>query len=221
MSPLRALILDYGDVLCQPQLPECIRRMAEVASVPVPTFTDAYWAYRDPYHVDWTAERYWRAVLEHARSPLGEGARREAFPMLSSLDATSWTAYRESTWNIAARFKDGGGRTAMLSNGVPEVMARVRQERSLERCFDVVVVSCEVGCAKPDPAIYQLTLRRLQVEPQAALFVDDRTENLDAARAIGLQTFHFTGESEAALRERLASRGTNGIPLKPPPPARR
>jgi putative hydrolase of the HAD superfamily len=205
MSPLRALILDYGDVLCQAQLPDCIRRMAEVASVPVPAFTAAYWAYRDPYHVDWNAERYWRAVLDHARSPLGEVARREAFPTLSSLDATSWTAYRESIWNIAATFKDAGRRTAMLSNGVPEVMARVREERNLERFFDVVVVSCEVGCAKPDPAIYELTLRRLQVEAEAALFVDDRTENLEAARAIGLQTFHFIGESEAALRECLAS----------------
>jgi len=211
MSSLRALILDYGDVLCLPQPPQWIQRMAEVASVPVSSFTAAYWEFRDPYHVNWDADRYWRAVLEHARSPLGEADRRAALRTLSILDATSWTAYREGIWKIAATFKSSGRRTAMLSNGVPDVITRVREERSLDRFFDVVVVSCEVGCAKPDPAIYELTLERLGVEAGAALFVDDRSENLVAARAVGLQTFHFTENAEVALFEYLAASGVDGF----------
>jgi FMN phosphatase YigB (HAD superfamily) len=36
---------------------------------------------------------------------------------------------------------------------VPEAMARIRADRPLERWFDVVIVSCEVRVAKPDPTI--------------------------------------------------------------------
>jgi HAD superfamily hydrolase (TIGR01509 family) len=56
-----------------------------------------------------------------------------------------------------------------------------------------VVVSCEVGVAKPDPLIFQMCLTRLGVEPSRALFVDDRIENIEGAARLGLRTFHFIG----------------------------
>ena len=82
----------------------------------------------------------------------------------------------------------------MLSNGVPEVMARIRSERALDSWFDVVVVSCEIGCAKPDPRIYEICLSRLGVAADRALFVDDRTANIEAAAKLGIQTLHFAGD---------------------------
>ena len=102
-------------------------------------------------------------------------------------------------WALARVFPEGGGRTAFLSNGVPEAMARIRADRPLEQWFDVVIVSCEVGVTKPDPAIFELCLTRLNVKPRHALFVDDRTENLKGAAKVGLRTFHFAGP-DAVLR---------------------
>jgi len=116
-----------------------------------------------------------------------------AIDQLIEADVASWTKYREEMWVLARSFR-GGGRTAFLSNGVPEAMARIRAERPLERWFDVVVVSCEVGVAKPDPLIYKICLSRLGVEPNHALFVDDRLENIDAAARLGIQTFHFASD---------------------------
>ncbi len=97
-------------------------------------------------------------------------------------------------WILTRVFRDDGGRTAFLSNGVPEAMARIRADRPLEAWFDVVIVSCEVGIAKPDPVIYELCLSRLGVTPNAALFVDDRIENLQSAASLGIRTFHFDGD---------------------------
>jgi putative hydrolase of the HAD superfamily len=74
-------------------------------------------------------------------------------------------------------------------------MSRVRAERTLESWFDVVIVSCEVGMCKPAPAIYRTCIERLDVPAETALFVDDRVENLHGAESVGLQTFHFTGDS--------------------------
>lgn len=205
MPTLRALLLDLGEVLVRSQPPELIQRMAELAGVPVPELTRAYWAHRNEYDLRGDARPYWDAVLRDAGSPLDAAARAAALPALTAVDAESWTQYRDEVWELTERFRAAGGRTAVLSNCGPEVMNRVRTQRETSRFFDTMVVSWEVGLLKPDPAIYRLTLQRLGVEPPAALFVDDRPPNIAAAEAAGLHGFLFTGdESVPALRERLA-----------------
>jgi epoxide hydrolase-like predicted phosphatase len=53
--------------------------------------------------------------------------------------------------------------------------------------FHSVILSDEVGLLKPDPAIYQLSLAQLKIEPAEAIFVDDLPENVTAARELGMQ----------------------------------
>lgn len=54
------------------------------------------------------------------------------------------------------------------------------------RAFDCVIMSCDVGLLKPDPAIYELALEWLSVSPRNAIFVDDMPENVAAAQALGM-----------------------------------
>jgi len=191
-SNLQALILDYGEVLSHPQRVEVVRRLAHGLGVSVDQFTAAYLQHRDAYHINLPASVYWSRVLDSlgVASPAGQST----IQWLTEGDADSWTAYRDEVWELARSFRDAGGVTAMLSNGVPEVMARVRSERELATYFDAVIVSCEVGVAKPDPTIYEIILSRLRVEPHKALFVDDRIENLEGAARLGLRVFRFFGD---------------------------
>lgn len=200
--PPRALILDYGQVLSHPQRPEVIPRMAQLLGVGAEEMARAYWAHRAAYDLDLPVGAYWRAVA----TDVGAGVPDDALcRQLIDLDIWSWTDYRESVWSLAQAFRASGGRTAILSNGVPEITARLREERRLEERFDAVVVSCEVGCSKPQAAIYELTLARLGARPAETLFVDDREENVAAARALGLQALLFAGpDAEAALRSAVA-----------------
>ena len=168
--------------------------MVAQVGAPQNDFRVAYWHHRQQYDAGLPAAEYWRRVLE----TLGEASRASehghAIDHLIKADVASWTQYREEMWLLAQSFRSGGGRTAFLSNGGPEAMARIRAERPLERWFDVVVVSCEVGFAKPDPRIYERCLSRLGVEPSHALFVDDRLENIAAAARLGILTFHFASD---------------------------
>ena len=52
---------------------------------------------------------------------------------------------------------------------------------------DALVYSHEVGCMKPDPAIYHIVCERLGVAPRDALLLDDVQANVDGARAAGMQ----------------------------------
>lgn len=59
--------------------------------------------------------------------------------------------------------------------------------------FDVVILSYEVGVAKPDPRIYQVMANRLKLVPEACLFVDDQLVNCEGALSAGMHTALFTG----------------------------
>ena len=199
---IRALILDYGEVLSLPQPSDAIAGMAAAAQALPQPFADAYWRYRGDYDRGMPAVEYWQSVLSDSRA-----ARRDAadIEQLIALDVRSWTGYREEVWALAAQQRAAGVRTAVLSNGVPEIMDVIERERAISTKFDTVVVSYEVGCAKPDAAIFELTLDRLGVAAADSLFVDDREVNLDGARRVGLRTLLFTGPNafeslKAAIR---------------------
>ncbi len=64
---------------------------------------------------------------------------------------------------------------------------RIRQFE-LQKWIRVFFSSCYLGLRKPDVKIYQFVLRMLQQPPEAVLAVDDRPENLAAARSLGIAT---------------------------------
>jgi glucose-1-phosphatase len=102
--------------------------------------------------------------------------------------------------------------TALLSNAWDSLRPLLAQEWKIEDAFDEIVISAEVGIAKPDPRIYHLTLERLGVQAQEAVFVDDFAHNLEAAAQIGLHTVLFktrpqaVAELQALLQESAQAR---------------
>lgn len=88
---------------------------------------------------------------------------------------------------LAAELRQQGIVTAVLSNQYRPILAVVRHLKHLDS-FDPVVISCEVGTAKPKPLIYQLMLERLQLSPDKCIFIDNRRRNVWAAKALGLHT---------------------------------
>jgi len=198
-APPRALILDYGEVLSRPQRPGAMALMATLLGVSEPEMHQVYWRYRRDYDLGLPVGEYWAQVGADLGVTIDDHLRSE----IIAIDIDSWTDYREETWEIAMQFRQQGGRLAMLSNGVPEIVSRIRAERDLPQLFDVVVISYEVALAKPEPEIYRLTLNRLGVLPGDTLFVDDRPENVDAAASLGIRTMQFTGDGSVEELRRL------------------
>ena len=193
----KGLILDFGGVLTRAQPTDLVEEMARVAGLPIDDFQSRYWRHRGDYDGGLTGFEYWARVLD------GVGVSVATIEQLIEADAASWSDFRPEMWELAAAFRARGGRTAILSNGVPEIIARIRAGRPLETWFDAVVVSCEVGRYKPDPIIYRIWLERLRCAAADALFVDDRAENLEAAAAEGLTTLHFTGDASVRILREL------------------
>ena len=79
--------------------------------------------------------------------------------------------------------------------------------------FDDVVVSADVGLAKPDPEVFLLAARRLGVPPKACLMIDDQPQHLESARRVGLRTHAFTRASLPDLIARLEAERVLGVRL--------
>ncbi|PWR22414.1 HAD family hydrolase [Zavarzinia compransoris] len=74
----------------------------------------------------------------------------------------------------------------------------------LARFRDILVSGIE-KLAKPDPAIFDLAIRRFGLLPGQSLFIDDLAANVAAAAEAGFQVHHFKGP--AGLEADLSARG--------------
>ena len=94
---------------------------------------------------------------------------------------------------------------ALITNGLEDVQ-RPRLERStIGGCFDAVVISEEVGAAKPDPAIFQRVCNALGCAPGEVVFVGDSKRcDVDGPRAFGMQARHLDRRGGQTLLDVLA-----------------
>jgi epoxide hydrolase-like predicted phosphatase len=89
----------------------------------------------------------------------------------------------------------GHYRLAVLSNAPPGLSQWLADWRILD-FFDLVFCSGDEGVVKPDAMPFEVTLERLGVQPGEAVFIDDTTENVEAARKLGLHGILFTTAEE-------------------------
>ena len=109
------------------------------------------------------------------------------------------------------RLRDDGVRLALLTNNVKEFGSSWRATFPVDELFPVVVDSSEVGMRKPDSAIYEHTCALLEVEPSAAVFLDDLDENVAAAAALGIETVQFGADPVVSLAELDAILDRRGV----------
>lgn len=100
------------------------------------------------------------------------------------MDVASWPRFDERLLRWATRLKAAGLQTAILSNMPSDVLAEVREQERWFALFDVTIFSCEVGCVKPEAAIYQRFLEALRVSTEEVLLIDDAEDNQGQARIL-------------------------------------
>jgi len=76
---------------------------------------------------------------------------------------------------------------AVLSNHIPQIIDYILRELDIKSYFDEVIVSSN-GLQKPDVLFFELALNRLKVKPSESVFVDDKLENIRAAKQMGFIT---------------------------------
>jgi putative hydrolase of the HAD superfamily len=196
--PPRAVILDLGNVLVFHDNALLFRRLGARAGLPLAE------AERRISGAGWTAANRGLLGAEAIRrdicGALGVDLPAEEFNALWSSHFTVHEAVLPRVEKLVGRVK-----LVLLSNTNVLHVAWLRPRLPLLERFDSLVLSCEVGLVKPEPAIYQEALRRAGCEPHEAAFFDDLPEFVEAANALGLRGRLFT--TAEAFDEQLKALG--------------
>lgn len=188
------LLVDFGEVISEPQPTAAIQGMAAVAGIPTTTFRARYWASREPYDRGLPAADYWEDVA-------GRRIRGEELLTLRRLDIESWTHLNFATIAALRAAHSRGAQLTLLSNAPSDLAAEIRHAAVLRELFSLMVFSAELRLAKPDAEIFDTALALAEAAPEDTLFVDDRVENLEAARERGIRIHRF--RTAADLHEEL------------------
>ncbi|MGH9734965.1 MAG: HAD family hydrolase, partial [Candidatus Acidiferrales bacterium] len=128
-------------------------------------------------------------------------------------DRDMWSRANDEMTAWLASLRPAGYKTALLSNMQHEMIAHVRAKFGWLNGFDHQIFSSEVRLVKPDPALYRVCLAKLGTEPRETIFIDDREQNVAAARALGIHAIRF--RSVPDLRRDLASAAFRPLPDQP------
>ena len=103
-----------------------------------------------------------------------------------------------------------GFQTGILSNDSLQLSRLRRQRFGFDSIFDPILISAEHGLVKPDPRLYEVALAVSGTSPENTAFIDDRMENVDAAKQLGIWRIHFLNPGQLRT-ELLRLIGTDSV----------
>jgi putative hydrolase of the HAD superfamily len=208
-SKINAVILDYGEVLCYPPTVQEMGRLATPFNMePVP-FRKLWDKNRLLYdRGDLTPEAYWSMLAKDA----GRQPTSEQFAQLLEWDLEMWAHDNPVMVEWLRQMRSAGVKTGLLSNMPHDMIRYIRQKFEWLNLFDHQTFSAEVNLVKPEAAIYEHSLRGVGANASEALFIDDKEQNVQGARAVGIHALRF--QSVAQLRKDLEVLGFPVLPVE-------
>lgn len=183
--PPRAIILDLGNVLAFHDNSLLFRRLGARVGLSLSETEHRLSG------TGWTAANRGLLGAEGIRrdvcGSLGVDLPAEEFNALWSSHFTVHEAVLPRVEGLVGRVK-----LALLSNTNVLHAAFLRPKLPVLERFDHVLLSCELGVVKPEPAFYKEALERLGCAPHEAAFFDDLPEFVQAANALGIRGHLFT-----------------------------
>lgn len=191
MSEIRAVLIDLYDTLVWTEWPSMRAALEARFGLSEADLLRAFARTRPARSVGAfaNAEADLAAILEAAGIDADPELVRELDAERTKILLGSGVRLWEDSIPAVRELRRRGLRTAVVSN-CDHVTRPIVEHLGLEREFDAVILSFEVGFAKPDPGIYRAALDALGgVEPAAAAFVDDQDAYCDGAAELGMRAF--------------------------------
>lgn len=203
-SQLTAIIFDFGNVFVNWDARNLYKRFFPNLQA-VDSFLE------EIHFIEWNAR-------QDAGRPFQEGVAELSarFPHYAGLIQAYDMYWEESLTEtlhenieIAKKLKDYGWPLYLLSNFSVEKFEFVKKKYDFLNIFDEMIISGEHKLVKPDPAIFELALKKVHRRAAECLFIDDSLPNIESARRMGFATIHY--QSPAQLRRDLNQYSIQGI----------
>lgn len=120
---------------------------------------------------------------------------KEIRQVIANLGNTIVTYDYTKSW--IKELKEAGFRIFILSNYARMTYELTRKQLDFIEACDGALFSFEVNAIKPEAEIFHILTKRFDIEPKNAVFLDDNIDNIEAAKALGFSTIHFTSKEKA------------------------
>ena len=138
-----------------------------------------------------TSQQHWEAVMKRLKRPIEEmPSIREEFFAGDIVDRDILNFLRSLR---------GTHKTGLISNNWSDLRDYLVREKMMD-AFDHIIISAEVGVAKPEPGIFRIALEQTGVRAEEAVFVDDFYVNIEGAEKVGMKGIHFK-DAESAMQQ--------------------
>ena len=138
-----------------------------------------------------SSEDHWTSVIQRLKRPASELATiRDEFFAGDIVDQVLLDYIRF----LRSKYKTG-----LISNAWSDLRDFIIREK-FDDAFDNMIISSEVGAAKPEPKIFQIALEQFGVSPKEAVFVDDFHINIEGCEKVGMKGILFK-DPESTLRQ--------------------
>ncbi|MBI5412964.1 HAD-IA family hydrolase [Candidatus Peregrinibacteria bacterium] len=188
-SKIKVVIFDWGGVCCREGEPfDSLDLQYTLNMNPDQIAEKVREIYNGYYIGKYDRDSFWRAIIQHFG--LKENEKINSI-VLSSAYLSSYEIYPEVfevIKKLKLKYKIG-----LLSNLTPEMREHIRFKYNLKDYFESEVYSCDsdLESMKPNFKPYQLILKKLDVLPEATLFIDNSSKNIKAAETLGFNVILF------------------------------
>jgi putative hydrolase of the HAD superfamily len=196
MTTIKAIIFDWGGVLIDNPAPRLVSYCANELGISDEEFVKVHQKFEPDFQKGIISEdKFWEMVCSElsvskpkVESLWGAAFRRVYSPKLEMFE-------------LIFSLRKSGYKIGFLSN--TEIPAMKHFHEQSYTMFDVLIFSCVEGTRKPEKRIYELAVERLALKPKEVIFIDDRQEYINGARATGINTILFKNSFQ--IKEELFS----------------
>ncbi|MEL4503426.1 HAD-IA family hydrolase [Luteococcus sp. H138] len=186
---MQTIIFDLGGVLVEETTQ--IRDAAKRLGVAPHEIARRYWSERLDWDHGASNLDYWGRVADGA----GVNISEEVADDLARFDSRLWTTLRPAARQILADLADKPQPVWLLSNAAA-VFEQTVDESDWREFIDGRFISGALRLLKPDPAIFAHVEQALGTDPAELHFIDDRPENVAAARERGWRARLWSSDAD-------------------------
>ena len=191
--PFTTIIFDLGNVVLTNDwhfdCPEKDKEFSEAYGISSDEMDQAGNAFWPKYKMGLlTEDEFWELVLKKSGS-------NNTDPEKAKLLYLKYQGIIEEMPQLIKKLKKNNSICSLTNKGKEWIEFKTRKFH-LNDLFDVIITSCHEGIAKPDREIYKILLKKMNIQPQNCIFVDDHKRNLVPAAQLGMKTILFSNQKE-------------------------
>ncbi len=183
---IRAIGFDYGGVIEGDSGSVFEKGVGDLLGIDKETFKKVYFENNflvNTGQLSW--EEFWKKVLIE----LGKTEKTSEF--FEFLKNQPKPRINENIVQLISKLKSRGYKVGILSNNSIEKAQKIRSSE-IAKYFDTMVFSEEVGYMKPQPGIFEIFIKNLNIKIEELAFVDDTEQSLKTAKEVGFHPILFT-----------------------------